>query len=302
MKNRPLVLLRPLALLTAGFLISASGVQAQSSDAGSVPPQAQTAAEVLTGISAQTREEQIGETRLYVSETVLSGPGGLASQNRQAFTLETMAVTRNKILMRYRLTSAEATDASRPYLAGLLQAYVDVPIEFEAGLNGMPQRIINWTRVSQTLETNLARTLPTEDALRTGTLAGLNAMSDDARALAILSDVATLAQMQPRGPVRQGRVTAPETRTPLTGERFALTTRFAEMDNVDPARCTARFQSGTSTQVEGGAERKATTLTGELSTLDGWANSLENRVETVTAAGTASQTLTIRRESTPGCG
>lgn len=268
----------------------------------SAPPQTQTAAEVLTGVSPQTREEQIGETRDYISETVQDAPGGLMSRNRQAFSLETMALTRNKILMRYRLTSAEATDASRPYLAGLLQAYVDVPIEFEASLNGMPQRIINWTRVNQALETNLARTLPNEEALRTGTLAGLNAMTNAARATAILSDVATLAQMQPRGPVRQGRVTAPETRTQLADQRFAVATRFAEMDMIDPAKCTARFQSGSSAQIEDGTERTATTLSGELSTLDGWANNLERRVETVSTTGTATQTLTIRREATPGCG
>lgn len=291
----------PLTLLTFGLLAAAGLAQAQTAETGS-SPQPPTAAEVLTGVSPQTREEQIGETRDYVSETVQDAPGGLMSRNRQAFSLQTMALTRNKILMRYRLTSAEATDATRPYLAGLLQAYVDVPIEFEASLNGMPQRIINWTRVNQALEANLARTLPNEEALRTGTLAGLNAMTDAARAAAILSDVATLAQMQPRGPVRQGRVTAPETRTPLADQRVAVATRFAEMDMIDPAKCTARFQSGSSAQIEGGIERTETTLSGELSTLDGWANSLERRIETVLATGTATQTLTIRREATPGCG
>lgn len=291
----------PFLLVASGVLATAGMVQAQTPEP-TAALQPQTAAEVLTGISAQTREEQIGETRIYVSETVQNAPGDLASQNRQTFALETMAVTRNKLLMRYRLTSAEASDASRPYLTGLLQAYIDIPIEFEAGPNGMPQRIINWTRVSQMLDANLARNLPEEEALRTGTLAGLNAMPENVRAVAILSDVATLAQMQPRGPVRQGRITAPDTRAPVQNGKFAITSRFAELDMVDPARCTARFQSGTTTQIEGGPERTGTTLIGELSTLDGWANTLENRVETVTTAGTASQILTIRRDALPGCG
>lgn len=289
-----------LLLSMTASLVFAGGA-AHSQDAAN-SPQAPTAAEVLTGVSPQSREEQIGETRTYVSETVQSGPGGVASQNRQTFALETMALTRTKILMRYRLKSAEAQDAARPYLAGLLQSYVDVPIEFEANLNGMPQRIINWTRVSQALEANMAQTLPDEEALRTGTLAGLNAMPENVRALAILSDVATLAQMQPRGPVRLGRVTAPETRTPVADNRFVVSTRFAELDMIEPARCTARFQSGSSAQVEGAQDRTTTTLIGELSTLDGWANTLERRTEAVSGQGTAVQTLTIRREATPGCG
>lgn len=291
--------MRVLSLALTVGLMMAGSAQAQNPVAADPTT---TAAEVLTGVSPQTREEQIGETRIYVSETVQSGPGNVASRNRQTFALETIALTRNKILMRYRLTSAEAEDATRPYLAGLLQAYIDVPIEFEASLNGMPQRIINWTRVSQALEANMAQSLPAEEALRTGTLAGLNAMPDNVRALAILSDVATLAQMQPRGPVRLGRVTAPETRTPVADNRFVVSTRFAEMDMIEPARCTARFQSGSSAQVEGAQDRTTTTLAGELSTLDGWANTLERRTEAVSAQGTAVQTLTIRREATPGCG
>jgi hypothetical protein len=290
--------MRVLSLALTVGLIMVSSAHAQNP----VPADpTTTAAEVLTGVSPQSREEQIGETRIYVSETVQSGPGNVASRNRQTFALETMALTRNKILMRYRLTSAEAEDAARPYLAGLLQAYVDVPIEFEASLNGMPQRIINWTRVSQALDANMAQALPAEEALRTGTLAGLNAMPENVRALAILSDVATLAQMQPRGPVRLGRVTAPETRTPVADNRFIVSTRFAEMDMIEPARCTARFQSGSSAQVEGAQDRTTTTLVGELSTLDGWTNNLERRTEAVSAQGTAVQTLTIRREATPGC-
>ncbi|MFA9205017.1 MAG: hypothetical protein ACEQSH_01030, partial [Bacteroidia bacterium] len=117
--------MKTLLLSMTASLVFAGGA-AHSQDAAS-SPQAPTAAEVLTGVSPQTREEQIGETRTYVSETVQAGPGNVASRNRQTFTLETMALTRNKILMRYRLTSAEAEDATRPYLAGLLQAYIDVP-------------------------------------------------------------------------------------------------------------------------------------------------------------------------------
>lgn len=289
------------AVTILGALACCSAVRAQSSNPSTATLPGQTAAEVLTGISTQTREEQIGETRLYTSETRVTAPG-LNSENTQSFALETVAMTRNKLVMRYRLISATASDASRPYLSGLLQSYVDVPIEFEASLSGMPQKIINWTRVSQALEANMARNLPEEEALRAGTLAGLNAMTDNARALAILSDVATLAQMQPRGPVRQGRFTAPEARAPLQDGRFAVTTRFAELDMIDPARCTARFQSGTSTQIEGGSERTGTTLTGELSTMDGWANTLESVAETVVPAGAQSKTLTIRRDGSPGCG
>lgn len=295
-----------LAVATA-FIASLGGGRA--SLAQQVPaaqtPAAQTQAEVVVGVEAQTREDEIDDLRRYVSETTttttLSDGRAHLRRNRQQFDLETIAVTANGLLLRFTLREAEAEDVEQPWLGALIGAWKDVPLEVAASRAGAPERIINWPRARDAYVEALARLAPNDVEATTGVVNALDAMEEGPRAAAVVADLLLLSSAQPRGMVREGRVEVPATNVATSPDASVAVTRFAEFRLGDASACTAQFSSGTTMTASAQNATNTEALQATLSTYDGWVIALEQTSETVAPAGRMLKVVTIRRDA-PGCG
>ncbi|MGH6979338.1 MAG: hypothetical protein ACRED4_08625 [Brevundimonas sp.] len=264
----------------------------------------QTQAEVLVGVEAQTREDEIDDLRRYVSETTttttLADGRSHERHNRQQFDLQTIAVTANGLLIRFTLREAEAQDVEQPWLGSLIGAWKDVPLEVATNRAGTPQRIVNWPRARDAYTEALARLAPDYTEETTGVVNALNAMEEGPRASAVVADLLLLSTAQPRGPVREGRIEAPVETVALSPSASVAVTRFAEFRQGDATACIAQFSSGTTMTAASRNASNTEALQSPLSTYDGWVIDLEQTSETIAPAGRMLKVVTLRRDA-PGC-
>lgn len=289
--------------VTTALIASLGGASASASQARQAPT-AQTQAEVVLGVQAQTREDEIDDLRRYVSETTtttLSDGASHLRRNRQEFDLQTIAVTANGLLLRFTLRASEAQDVEQPWLGALIGAWKDVPLDVATTRSGAPERIVNWSRARDAYAEALARLAPDDAEVAAGVVNALNAMEEGPRAAAVVADLLLLSSAQPRGMVREGRVEVPAANVAASPDASVAVTRFAEFQLGDASACTAQFSSGTTMTAAAQNAANTETLQATLSTYDGWVVDLEQTSETVAPAGRMLKVVTIRRDA-PGCG
>jgi hypothetical protein len=162
-------------------------------------------------LEVQHRADAVGDRRVFVSETELtsSGAGGDARQvNRQRFELETMAASTEGVTLRFRLLEASLTDSSAPDLERLLKAWIGVDVVISADSAGRPIAFEDWPAVRDAYAARLG-SLGLTKGERDVLVAGLDTLSSEVRLSQLLSDVALLAEMQPRQPLTEGRFEQP---------------------------------------------------------------------------------------------
>lgn len=288
--------------VTTAFIASLGGAGASLAQQA---PAAQTQAEVVVGVEAQTREDEIDDLRRYVSETAttttLSDGGSHLRRNRQEFELQTIAVTANGLLVRFTLRDSEAEDVEQPYLGALIGAWKDVPLDVATTRAGAPERIVNWPRARDAYVEALRRLAPNDAEVAAGVVNALNAMEEGPRAAAVVADLLLLSSAQPRGMVREGRVEVPATSVATSPNASVAVTRFAEFRLGDASACTAQFSSGTTMTAAAQNATNTEALRATLSTYDGWVVDLEQTSETIAPAGRMLKVVTLRRDA-PGCG
>jgi len=287
----------------AGASLAQPGPAAPTLAAATQARPGQTSAEVVVGVPAQTREDEIDDLRRYVSETTttttLSDGAIHLRRNRQQFDLQTIAVTANGLLLRFILRDSEAEDVEQPYLGALIGAWKDIPLEVATTRSGAPERIVNWPRARDAYVEALARLAPNDAEVAAGVVNAFNGMEEGPRAAAVVADLLLLSSAQPRGMVREGRIEVPA--TSVAANPNVSVSRFAEFRQDHGSTCTARFSSGTTMTASSQPISTTESLQSTLSTYDGWVVSLEQTSETTAPAGRMQKVVTITRDA-PGCG
>lgn len=124
------------------------------------PPAAAGPADApIPALEVQRRPDAVGDLRVFVSETELTSyaEGGEARQvNRQKFELETLAVSTERMTLRFRLLEASLTDSRDPGLERLLQAWVGVDVVVAADASGRPVAFADWPAVREAYRTRLS--------------------------------------------------------------------------------------------------------------------------------------------------
>lgn len=240
-----------------------------------------------------------GDRRVFVSETELavSNPGIEGRQvNRLRFEIETMSAAPGGLTLRYRLLDASLMDTRNPGLEPLLKAWVGVDVAFSADATGRPIDLMDWPSVRDAYANRLIAAGVDETA-RARVLSDLETLPAEARVSMILSDVALLADMQPRRPLAAGRFDQPI-------EQQGDLARSATLSvSPDPDRCSLSLTRSIKVEkvgAAGPADVMRQDVSARLHVIDGWASEV-SRMTTTTGTISSLENVRIVRDPPPVC-
>nr|WP_313520514.1 hypothetical protein [Brevundimonas diminuta] len=254
----------------------------------------------ISALEVQRRPDAVGDLRVFVSETELTSyaEGGEARQvNRQKFELETLAASAEQMTLRFRLLEASLTDSRDPGLERLLQAWVGVDVVVAADASGRPVAFADWPAVREAYRTRLSE-LGLQQEQGDVLAAGLDRLPPEDLLSLLLSDVALLAEMQPRQPLPEGRVEQPVQNTDQVARSGVQSVaRTADGCGLLLTRSfSAETPGSTGTANSMKRDTRAT-----LHIADGWVSEVSRTTAMRAGEQRSDEVVRIRRDPAPQC-
>lgn len=248
-------------------------------------------------LEVQRQPDAVGDRRVFVSETELTSyAGGSEARqvNRQRFELETLAASSERLTLRFRLLEASLTDSRDSGLERLLQGWVGVDVVITADMSGRPLAFADWPTVRAAYLARLSELgLPQRD--RDALAAGLD--RSDLLSL-LLSDVALLAEMQPRQPLLEGRFEQfPQSTGEVSRSGAQSASRSADGCNLLLTRSFVAETSG----VSDAATRIDRDARAILYVMDGWVSEVRRTTAMRSGPERSDEVVRIVRDPPPSC-
>lgn len=254
----------------------------------------------IFALEVQRRPDAAGDLRVFVSETDLtySAEGVEARQvNRQKFELETLAASTERMTLRFRLLEASLTDSRDPGLERLLQAWVGVDVVVAADASGRPVAFADWPAVREAYRTRLSE-LGLQQEQADVLAAGLDRLPPEDLLSLLLSDVALLAEMQPRQPLPEGRVEQPLQNTDQAA-RSGVQSAARTADGCG-LLLTRSFSAETPGST-GTANSMKRDVRATLHVADGWVSEVSRTIAIRAGEQRSDEVVRIQRDPAPQC-
>lgn len=262
-------------------------------------PESATPSASVSALEVQLRPDAVGDRRVFVSETELTAQtGGVEARqvNRQKFELETLAASAGQMSLRFRLLEAALTDSRDPGLERLLQAWVGVDVVVAADASGRPLAFSDWPSVRSAYLARLGE-VGLDQGEREAVAAQLDRVPSDQLLSQLLSDVALLAEMQPRQPLPEGRFEQP---LQVSGE---VSRSGAQSVARSPDGCGVLLARSFSAETPNSAEPSSMTrdMRAILYAPDGWVSEVSRTTAMRAGQERSDEAVRIVREPPPSC-